>query len=120
MPNTPFQATWAAYPHRRIEPVTSDALDVHYQDTTHDWRTVKGDIVTVHWYDGSEAFAQKALAIGEQAITDTSSLLGVTETEPVDFFIYADDTVVPRRARPGHPGERGRRRRTRTSAPCSR
>ena len=45
----------------------------------------------VHWYAGSEDFARRALAIGEKAIHDTSALLGVTETEPIDFFIYGDD-----------------------------
>jgi hypothetical protein len=101
VPNTRFQATWAAYPVGASEPVTSDVLDVNYQDTTQDWRTVKGDLVTVHWYDGSRAFAEKALAIGEKAIADTSSLLGVTETEPVDFFIYADDSVFRNALGPG-------------------
>ncbi len=92
VPNTRFQATWAAYPSAGATPTTSRVLDVNYQDTTKDWRTVKGDIVTVHWYQGDKAFADKALAIGEKAIADTSELLGVTETESVDFFIYADDS----------------------------
>jgi Peptidase MA superfamily len=91
VPNTTFQATWAAYQTAEADPVTSRVLKVDYQDTTHDWRTVKGNIVTVHWYEGTQDFARKALSIGEQAIADTSALLGVTETEPVDFFIYADD-----------------------------
>lgn len=101
VPNTRFQATWAAYPSGASQPVTSDVLDVNYQDTTQDWRTVKGDIVTVHWYDGSRAFAEQALAIGEQAIADTSSLLGVTETKPIDFYIYADDTAFRDALGPG-------------------
>jgi Peptidase MA superfamily len=101
VPNTRFQATWAAYPSGASQPVTSDVLNVNYQDTTRDWRTEKGDIVTVHWYDGSQSFAQKALAIGEKAIADTSSLLGVTETEPIDFFIYADDQAFRNALGPG-------------------
>ena len=48
------------------------------------------DVVRVHWYEGSEAFAERALAIGEEAVKETATLLGVTEDEPVDFFIYAD------------------------------
>ena len=101
VPNTRFQATWAAYPAGAAQPVTSDVLDVNYQDTTQSWRTVKGDIVTVHWYEGSKSFAEKALAIGEKAIADTSGLLGVTETEPIDFFIYADDTSFRNALGPG-------------------
>jgi hypothetical protein len=101
VPNTRFQATWAAYPVGASQPVTSDVLEVNYQDTTQDWRTVQGDIVTVHWYDGSKSFAEKALAIGEKAIADTSSLLGVTETKPVDFFIYADGNAFRDALGPG-------------------
>ena len=48
-----------------------------------------GDLVRVHWYKGNAAFGKKALKIAEDAIRDTSKLLGVTETEPVDFYIYA-------------------------------
>lgn len=91
VPNTRFQATWAAYESATSDPITSQTIVVNYQDTTQDWRTVKGDIVTVHWYQGSQSFATKALNIGEDAIRKTADLLGVSETQPVDFFIYADD-----------------------------
>ena len=101
VPNTTFTATWAAYPSAQSEPVTSTTQTVHYQDTSEDWRTQVGDIVTVHWYQGDEAFATKALDIGEQAIRATAGLLGVTETEPVDFFIYADDAAFRQALGPG-------------------
>jgi hypothetical protein len=101
VPNTRFTATWAAYPTAGAAPVTSQASQVSYQDTTQDWRTVTGKIVTVHWYDGTEAFAQRALQIGEQAISDTADLLGVTESEPVDFFIYADQDAFRNALGPG-------------------
>ena len=74
---------------------------MHYQDTTHDWRTLKGDLMTVHWYEGGQAFANKALRIGEQAIKDTSTLLGVDETEPVDFYIYGDEASFRTALGPG-------------------
>jgi hypothetical protein len=49
--------------------------------------------VRVHWYEGSQAFAERALDIGETAVRETAALLGVTEDEPVDFFIYADQAA---------------------------
>ena len=61
-----------------------------YQDTTHDWRKVKGDLMTVHWYAGGDAFASKALQIGEKAISDTAALLGRDRDRAVDFYIYGD------------------------------
>src|SRR4029077_9558962 len=51
---------------------------------------VSGPVVRVHWYRGSQAFGERALRIGEDAIAKTATLLGVTEKEPVDFFVYAD------------------------------
>ena len=90
VPNTPITATWAAYTAAGGDPVVSRDDHVLYEDTTHDWRKVKGDLMTVHWYAGGDAFANKALQIGEKAISDTAALLGVTETEPIDFYIYGD------------------------------
>lgn len=91
LPNTVIGATWAAYPSADAAPVVSAPLSFRYVDDRFDWKTVKGDIVAVHWSAGPESFARKALAIGEQAIRDTSALLGVTETQPIDFYIYPDE-----------------------------
>lgn len=90
VPNTLVTASWAVYPQGGGDPVVSQPLAYRYLDTTHDWRTVTDGILTVHWYDGTEAFARHELAIGSKALTDVSSLLGVTESEPVDFYIYPD------------------------------
>jgi hypothetical protein len=57
-------------------------------DDRFDWRTVSGDTVTVHWYEGDESFARRALDIGERAIDRAADLLGVAEVAPVDFLIY--------------------------------
>ena len=36
-----------------------------------------------------------------KAISDTSQLLGVTETEPIDFFVYADQQAFYQALGPG-------------------
>jgi hypothetical protein len=88
LPNTPIRVRWR---------ITTDGVaalgpevKTVIQDTRFDWQTVSGDIVRVHWYEGDRAFGERALQIGERAVKETSELLGVTEEEPVDFFIYAD------------------------------
>jgi hypothetical protein len=63
---------------------------VRYEDTRFAWKSLTGTIVRVHWAEGDDAFGQRALQIGDKAVADTSRLLGVTETEPIDFFIYPD------------------------------
>ena len=90
VPNTTIEATWAAYEATGQAPVLSKAATIRYADTEHDWHRVKGDVVTVHWYAGDEAFANRALAIGDKAVKDTADLLGVDDVAPVDFFIYGD------------------------------
>ena len=90
VPNTTFTATWAAFTADGADPVLSQPLSVSYRDTSHEWQTLKGDLVSVHWYQGPRSFAQRQLEIGEQALRDANALLGVTDTTPVDFFIYGD------------------------------
>ncbi len=100
-PNTEIEATWAAVAAPGEAPVLSASDTIRYTDTDHDWRTLKGDLVAVHWYEGGEAFARRALDIGDKAVKDTAKLLGVTESEPVDFFIYGDEASFRKALGPG-------------------
>ena len=89
VPNTTFTARW-----RVIDATgktwTSPAIRHTYADDRFTWKTLTGDIVRVHWIKGDQAFGERALKIGDDAVAATAKLLGVTETEPIDFFIYAD------------------------------
>ena len=58
------------------------------EDQRYTWHEIVGTHVRLHWYSGDQAFAQKALAVGDDAVTRVSALLGVTETLPIDFFVY--------------------------------
>jgi hypothetical protein len=89
-PNTPIVARWRLTMDGADQPVEGPEVRGRYADDRFPWQTLTGDIVRVHWYEGSQAFGQRALQLGEQAIADTEQLLGVHEDQPVDFFIYAD------------------------------
>jgi hypothetical protein len=89
-PNTPIVARWRLTMDGKDQPVEGPEVSGRYADDRFQWQTLTGDIVRVHWYEGSQAFGQRALQLGEQAIADTEQLLGVHEDQPVDFFIYAD------------------------------
>ena len=91
VPNTGITARW------RIELDDADRtisigppVTIRYEDDRFAWRTASGDLVRVHWYDGSADFGRRALEIGERAVADTAAILGVTEDAPIDFFIYSD------------------------------
>jgi len=89
-PNTPIAASWVAIPTGGGVPVHSASQTVMYEDTTHEWRTLNGRTVTVHWYEGDEGFGREALKVAEDSVASTSALLGVTESKPIDYFIYGD------------------------------
>jgi hypothetical protein len=89
LPNTLVEARWRLQTADGEEHL-GPAVEVRYEDDRFSWQTVSGEIVSVHWYEGTEAFARRALAIGEEAVAETEALLGVTETEPIDFYVYAD------------------------------
>ena len=91
LPNTPLTASWRIAPtDDPTATVTGPTTKVVYADERFDWRTKNGKVVRVHWYEGDDGFGQRALEIGEKAVEKAAALLGVTETKPVDFFIYAD------------------------------
>ncbi len=88
VPNTPLVARW------RVTTAGSDSVEgpsirVLYADTRFAWKTMSGPLVRLHWYDGSDAFARQALAVGEKGVEQAADLLGVQETAPIDFFVYA-------------------------------
>ena len=58
-------------------------------DTRYAWQVRQGSLVRLHWYQGDSSFAARAVSIGDQAVARVSKLLGVTESQPIDFFVYA-------------------------------
>ncbi len=64
-------------------------IKITYTDDRFSWQTLTGTLVILHWYSGDAAFAKQALAMGENGIAKSAKFLGVTETSPIDFFVYA-------------------------------
>lgn len=93
LPNTPMTARWRVTIEGAADAVLGPVAEVVYRDDRFTWQTVSGDVVRVHWYEGDAAFGERALRIGEVAVSETAALLGVTEDEPVDFFIYPDQAA---------------------------
>jgi hypothetical protein len=89
VPNTKFAAQWRVTMDDGSVWLSPEITET-YDDDRIDWNTLEGDVVRVHWYEGNDEFGRRALQIGEDAVAEVSELLGVTEDEPIDFFIYAD------------------------------
>ncbi len=80
-----FRVTPASGP-----PKTGPEATLLVEDDRIDWQTLKGDLVTIHWQAGDIEYAKRALKIAEDAVAKTSAFLGVTETDPIDFYVYSD------------------------------
>jgi Peptidase MA superfamily len=80
-----FQVVFSDGTVQQGSPVTAT-----YTDDRFHWQTLAGKLVTLHWYSGDASFAQQALTMGENGIAKSAQFLGVTETKPIDFFVYAD------------------------------
>jgi hypothetical protein len=102
VPNTPIKAQWRITAEDGST-VTGPVVDTVFDDDRFTWRTIRGDTVRLHWYEGSDAFAEHTLQVGETAIKETAQLLGVTEDEPVDFYVYADHGAFVEAMGPGTP-----------------
>jgi hypothetical protein len=89
------------YPNTRVELgfrltfadgriVDTPTTTIRYEDDRFEWRTLEGPLVRVHWAEGDDGFGRRALDIGERAVEEATALLGVDETQPIDFFVYTD------------------------------
>lgn len=89
LPNTPVEARWRVTLADGSVEIGPPAR-VTYEDTRYPWRTKTGALVRIHWYEGDDAFATRALRIAENGVKKAADMLGVAETEPIDFYVYAD------------------------------
>jgi peptidase MA superfamily protein len=91
IPNTPIVAQWRVISaDEPTEIGLGPELRVVYDDDRFTWKSAGDDIVRVHWYEGNAAFGAKALKLGADEVRETAKLLGVTERDPIDFFVYAN------------------------------
>ena len=94
LPNTPLTARWRLIPSDSSSAVeVGPVVQMTYVDDRFTWQTEAGALVRVHWYEGTADFGRRALKIGEDGVRKASDLLGVSESKPVDFYVYADQTA---------------------------
>jgi hypothetical protein len=85
-PNTLQEFRFRAVEGR--DSVVGPSAEFRLEDDRFQWRTLAQAPMTLHWYTGGDAFAQRALKVGVDAIDQAAELLGVTDVQPVDFFVY--------------------------------
>jgi hypothetical protein len=68
----------------------TDKQTVVWLDVMHDWRSVSGDSITVHWYVGDRAFGEDLRVTAVEALAYIEESMGLTPDGPIDLYIYAD------------------------------
>ncbi|HTC85201.1 MAG TPA: peptidase MA family metallohydrolase, partial [Candidatus Acidoferrum sp.] len=101
LPNTPLKARWRVTTGGVVE--TGPDVSLLYADTGFAWRSLSGPLVRIHWYDGDQAFGQRALDIAEAGVRKAETTLAVTETAPIDFYVYAAQDAFYAALGPGTP-----------------
>ena len=70
LPNTTMTARWRLVSTDTSVSEVGPPITITYADDRFQWQTTEGEIVRVHWYEGSAAFGARALKIGEDAIRE--------------------------------------------------
>ena len=89
-PNTTFSATLARSPTPTATVTVGPTTTVTYTDTRFDWQTRSADSSACTGTAATRRSANAPSRSAEAGIAKAEELLGVKETEPVDFFVYGD------------------------------
>jgi hypothetical protein len=68
----------------------SDEQRVTWLDEAHPWRSTSKGKLTLHWYSGSQAFAQGLLSSAIDSLGQLGQTTGVAPQSPIDLYIYAN------------------------------
>lgn len=88
LPNT----TWLYRFRVRLDDgarIESPEASVTVADPRFAWRTLLRDGIELRWYDGDDAFAERALRVGADAVDAAAELLGARPPAPVTLLVYA-------------------------------
>jgi hypothetical protein len=61
-----------------------------FEDPRFHWRTIESEHTRLHWYAGSESFAQELLEVADAGIEQLRASTGVLPSKPVEVRIFED------------------------------
>lgn len=80
---------WRITDSQGRESVT-DQKTIVWLDQTHDWRTVTGDSINLHYYDETPSFGRELHDSAVKSLNDLSAQTGLSTNRPIDLYIYAN------------------------------
>lgn len=69
---------------------TTPIKEVTWLDNEHNWQTIIGDGINLHWYEGSQQFGQELHTAAVQALQRLNKDAGLISDQPIDLYIYAN------------------------------
>ena len=70
--------------------VETEPVEVRIEDNRYAWHSLTQGKITLHWYDGDDAFIQKLMAAAQQALVRLLEDTGAEPEKPVSIYIYAN------------------------------
>ncbi|HEY5730348.1 MAG TPA: peptidase MA family metallohydrolase [Anaerolineales bacterium] len=67
----------------------SNRQTVTWLDSDHNWKTVSGEKLNLHYYSGDQTFAQDLLTAAKNGLEFNRTKSGLTAETPIDLYIYA-------------------------------
>ncbi len=80
-----FQATLA-----NGDTVSSPTYNFRYNDNRFNWQTLTDGPLSVHWYDGDDAFGHAALDAARGGLQFINQIVPVSLNSPLDVYVYAN------------------------------
>ncbi|MBM3153332.1 MAG: hypothetical protein FJZ96_14195, partial [Chloroflexi bacterium] len=71
---------------------TSPRQTVTWLDDVHDWQTISGGNINLHWYRGDQAFGQDLHQTAVDALERLADEVGIMPPQPIDLYIYGNTT----------------------------
>jgi len=88
-PGTRVQYWWTVEDANGNRIETSLAI-LRFDDERFTWQNLTEGMVTLHWYEGEQSFADEVMLTIKDALDWLESDTGATLLEPVEIYLYAD------------------------------
>ena len=66
----------------------SEQKTITWLDDVHNWQTITGGELNLHWYGNDKAFAQEMLAAGLAGLNRNEKQAGLKTGAPIDLYVY--------------------------------
>ncbi len=80
---------WHIFDDQNKEIVTNRKETV-WLDNQHDWQTVDGDNIDLHWYDGGKSFGPELHQSAVKSLADLAQVTGLRTDKSIDLYIYGN------------------------------